>query len=325
MNRSITKLLRFPKRVAKWRVAKLEQTPEIFSDTSGRMNDRNAFISKVRRRKQPRLAKNVQRNPSAVTVVIPSYNAGRYLKEAVESVFAQTYKNWRMMIVDDASTDDSMARIRKYLKDPRVSIIRNQMNIGQTKSLNVALKHVKTPFMVQLDSDDWFLPYTLETLVNQAKKVGPNVALISGNIKLVWFRKDGKQSKTLIQKGRQYSDKYQFLLSNRSCWPRFYRTAALRSVGGWPTGGPYEGRYIEDLRILLRLIPRYKFKWMNRTLYVHRRHQRSMTHRTQEMKRTLYWLIDKTLKDWGDQYRPIYRLLPNGYPQLKSLVVKKAQ
>lgn len=305
------------------RVAKLEQTAKTFSDASGRVNDRNARRSKVARRTQPRIAKNVERTSPAVTVVIPSYNAGRYLKEAVESVFAQTYKNWRMIIVDDASSDASMARIRKYLKDPRIRVIRNQFNIGQTKSLNVALKHVKTPFMVQLDSDDWFLPDTLETLVNQTSKVGPNVALISGNIKLVWLGKDGKQTKTLIRKGRQYRDKYQFLLSNRSCWPRFYRTTALRSVRGWPTGGPYEGRYIEDLRILLRLIPRYQFKWINKTLYVHRRHQRSMTHRTQEMKRTLYWLINKTLEDWGDQHRPIYRLLPNGYPQLKSLVLKR--
>jgi len=50
-----------------------------------------------------------------------------------------------------------------------------------------------------------------------------------------------------------------------------------------------------------------------------------MTRSTKEMKKTLYWLIDSTLKDWGDQYRPFYKLLPNGYPQLKSLISKRTQ
>ena len=228
-----------------------------------------------------------------------------------------------MIIIDDGSTDNSIKSIRQYLRDPRIKLIRNQTNIGQTKSLNVALKYVITPFMVQLDSDDWFLPNTLQTLVAATDKISPNVALISGNIKLIWLGKNGKPTKTLIRRGRKYRNKYEFMLANRSCWPRFYRTSALRSVGGWPTGGPYEGRYIEDLRILFQLIPRYRFKWIDKTLYLHRRHKRSMTHNTEEMKKTLYWLIGRTLKDWGDQYRPIYRLLPNGYPQLKSLISKR--
>ncbi|KPV39875.1 hypothetical protein AN477_22305 [Alicyclobacillus ferrooxydans] len=268
--------------------------------------------------------KDLRRYSSVVTVVIPSYNPGGYLKEAVKSVFTQTYKNWRMIIVDDASSDGSIASIREYLRDPRIRVIRNKKNMGQTKSLNVALKHVHTPFIVQLDSDDWFLPHTLQTLVKETRNIGPNVALISGNIKLLWRAKGGNPSKSLVIKGRQFKDKYPFLLSNKSCWPRFYRTRALRAVGGWPTDGPYEGRYIEDLRILFKLIPRYRFKWIDKTLYVHRRHNKSMTHHTQKMKKTLYWLIDKTLRDWGDEYLPTYRLLRNGYPQLKSLVPKRA-
>jgi len=237
----------------------LKPTPEVHANAPGSTSARSTSSSNASGHKQTRSVIK-QPNSSVVTVVIPSYNAGRYLKEAVESVFAQTYKNWEMIIVDDASFDASIASIRKYLSDPRIKLIRNQKNIGQTKSLNVALKYVKTLFMVQLDSDDWFLSNTLQTLVEAVDKVSPNVALISGNIKLSWINKDGKQAKTLIRRGGQYRDKYQFMLSNRSCWPRFYRTSALRSVGGWPTGGPYEGRYIEDLRILFRLIPRYRFK-----------------------------------------------------------------
>jgi len=270
------------------------------------------------------LNSRVSKHERVVTVVITSYNAGSYLNEAVESVLAQTYTNWKMIIVDDASTDGSMESIRKYLRDRRIRVFVNHRNLGQTRALNVALKHVHTPFMVQLDSDDWFLPEALKVLVRKARHSGPDVALISSNIKVVWQDEGGNEVASMVRKGQKYRDKYRFLLDNRSCSPRFYRTTALRSVGGWPTDGPYEGRYIEDLRILFRLIPRYRFRWVDQTLYVHRRHQHNMTHRTKEMKETLYWLIDKTLRRWGGRYKPRYKL-EGGYPQLVELVRTKSR
>ncbi len=242
-----------------------------------------------------------------VTVVVTNYNAGRYLKEAVKSVLDQTYSKWRMIIVDDASSDDSIDKIQGYLTDPRIRLIVNDRNIGQTKSLNRALKHVHTPWMVQLDSDDWFAPHTLEVLVHEAKHSKPDVGLIGANIELVWQDDGDRTVRTRVKQGRAFRDKYKFLLANQSCWPRFYRTEALRKVGGWPTDGPYEGRYIEDLRILYRLIPRYRFRHVNQTLYLHRRHQHNMTSSTKEMEETLRWLVIDTLKRWGGKYEPRFQ------------------
>ena len=275
-----------------------------------------------RRSEDEVLVSNRRRSPrgAKVTVVITSYNPGPYLKEAIESVMKQSYTNWRMIIVDDASTDKSLQSVREYLSDNRITLLVNPRNLGQTKSLNIALKKVSTPYLVQLDSDDWFVPDTLKVLVREAEQSAGNVALVSGNIKLVWKDANGRDIKSLVRRGRRYRDKYDFMLANQSCWPRFYRTAALRAVGGWPTDGPYEGRYIEDLRILYRLAERYRFRWINQTLYIHRRHQGNMTSKVREMKETLYWLIDETLKRWGGRYKPKYRLLPNGYPQLASLI-----
>jgi glycosyltransferase involved in cell wall biosynthesis len=59
---------------------------------------------------------------SKVTVLIPFYNPGRYLVDAIESVFSQTYKNWKLILINDASTDDSLSLIKKYLSDDRVKI-----------------------------------------------------------------------------------------------------------------------------------------------------------------------------------------------------------
>lgn len=115
-----------------------------------------------------------------VTVLIPSYNPGKYLRNAVESVMNQTYQGWKMVIVDDASTDDSLSTIQDYLSDPRIILIKNKQNLGQSKTQNVGLEQIDTRFTMMLDSDDWFFPDTLEILMNEAESVPDEVGLICG-------------------------------------------------------------------------------------------------------------------------------------------------
>jgi glycosyltransferase involved in cell wall biosynthesis len=258
-----------------------------------------------------------------VTVVITTYNSGSFLKEAVESVFAQTYPLWNLIIVDDASTDNSVSFLHSELQDPRVQLIVNRTNLGQTKSLNKALAKVTTPFMIQLDSDDWIYPNTLRILMSEAERIDEDVAVIGGNIKLVWQDKEGNIVKSSIRKGSSFSDPYRFMLSNKSIWPRFYRTAALHEVGGWPVDGPFQGRFVEDLRILYLLIGQFRFHWIDRILYIHRRHSNNMTNQKDKMKKTLYWLINRTLTLWGREYTPQYKLSSYGYPRLVALIPRK--
>jgi glycosyltransferase involved in cell wall biosynthesis len=260
---------------------------------------------------------------SQVTVVITTYNAGTYLKEAVASVFEQTYTDWQLIIIDDGSTDGSLDLLTSELQDPRIITVVNPHNLGQTQSLNVALHNVTTPYMIQLDSDDRLYPHTLQWLLQEAQQIGPDVAVISGNIRVVWQDAKGHILRSKIRRGRSYHNRYQYMLSNQSVWPRFYVTAALRHVGGWPTDGPYQGRYIEDLRILFRLIRNYRFHWINRIIYMHRRHRMNMTLKRAPMQRTLVWLIQRTLKQWGGKYIPRFRRLPSGYPRLVALVPSK--
>ncbi|MNE84216.1 hypothetical protein D3C80_1810930 [compost metagenome] len=76
-----------------------------------------------------------------------------------------------------------------------------------------------------------------------------DVGVLSGNIHIVHEDHQGNRIMTEVYKGQNYKDRYDFMLANTSVWPRFYRTAALRSLGGWPTDDPYEGGYLEDKRI----------------------------------------------------------------------------
>ncbi|OLO37175.1 hypothetical protein BTR23_13655 [Alkalihalophilus pseudofirmus] len=258
-----------------------------------------------------------------ITVLIPSYNPGRYLKKAVKSVFEQTYKHWKLIIVDDASTDNSLSNIKNYAKDPRVQILRNPINMGQSKTQNVGLKHVDTPFILMLDSDDWLFPNTLEILAKEAEKIPDDVALIFGNKKIIHEDKNGKIVKEEIRRfGRGFDEKYEFILANIVPYPRLYRTSALRFIGGWPTDDPYEGRYLEDQRMDHRLIEHFKFHWINELLYNYRRHTNNMSGNKDLMNEMKEWLVKDSLKRWGDHYKPVYKKM-GGWIFVEKLIPKR--
>jgi glycosyltransferase involved in cell wall biosynthesis len=100
------------------------------------------------------------------SVMIANYNNGKYISMALESIFNQSYKNWEIVIVDDASTDGSMEIITPFLKDKRISLYQNQTNkgCGFTKDRCIQLAHgVICGF---LDPDDTLTYDALEVMVN---------------------------------------------------------------------------------------------------------------------------------------------------------------
>lgn len=92
-----------------------------------------------------------------ISVIMSVYNGKPYLKEAVESILNQTYKNFEFIIVDDTSTDDSWYFL-KTLKDTRIRIIRNKSNIGLANCLNIALKTAQGEYVARMDADDISYP-----------------------------------------------------------------------------------------------------------------------------------------------------------------------
>jgi glycosyltransferase involved in cell wall biosynthesis len=257
-----------------------------------------------------------------VTVLIPTYNAGNYLSDALNSVFAQIYPPWKMIVIDDASTDNSLETARHLLMDDRISVIKNDANLGQSKSLNNGLAQVITPYTIQLDSDDWFMPSTLDVLVKVAEKLPEKVALISGNINMVIENTAGGVLKEEILRGRPFNERYQFLVADCSQWPRFYRTSALKHIGGWPTDVPYSGRYMEDKLILLRLIEQYSFHWVDVVLYNHRRHSNNQTNLTDVYNEMTEWTVNNALQRWGNRYSPLFRDDSFGRKRLVRLIPK---
>jgi len=99
-----------------------------------------------------------------VSVVMPAYNAEKYLREAIDSILAQTYTDFELIIINDGSTDSTKEVIHSY-SDPRIIYIENERNSGICITLNKGLDASRGRYIVRMDSDDISVPERLEVQV----------------------------------------------------------------------------------------------------------------------------------------------------------------
>ncbi len=92
-------------------------------------------------------------NNPLVTVLMPAYNAEKYIAEAISSILKQSFTDFELLIVNDGSTDDT-ERIINSFNDNRIVLI-NQVNKGVSSALNVGLAHSNTPYIVRFDADEF--------------------------------------------------------------------------------------------------------------------------------------------------------------------------
>lgn len=115
-----------------------------------------------------------------VTVIIPSFNHADYIDQAIASVRAQTYDNWELIVVDDGSSDDTPEILQKFESQPRIAVIRNPVNRGQSAVLNQALAASTGEFVCFLPSDDWYLPDKLRLLVARFQELDSSYGVVYG-------------------------------------------------------------------------------------------------------------------------------------------------
>lgn len=101
-----------------------------------------------------------------VSIIMPSYNTARFIGESIQSVLAQTYTNWELLIVDDCSTDNTDEIVQPFLSDERIKYFKNEKNSGAAVSRNKALREAKGKWIAFLDSDDLWLPEKLERQIS---------------------------------------------------------------------------------------------------------------------------------------------------------------
>jgi len=154
-------------------------------------------------------------NRPAVTVIIPFLNREKFLSESIESVLAQTFTHWELILVDDGSTDDSLAVANAFVdKFPGQIFLythENGKHRGASSSRNLGINHAKGEFITFLDSDDIFLPDTLEIELDVFKK-NPGAEVVCGTLEY-WFswtdERDIKERDFVVKLGLESDKLYQ--------------------------------------------------------------------------------------------------------------------
>lgn len=120
-----------------------------------------------------------------VSVFIPTYNTGQFLTQAIDSVLSQTYQNYQLIIVNDGSTDNTVDLLKQYQAHLKVTIHHNSKNMGISPTWNIALGLCRGEFIAKLDSDDFYEPNQLETVVEFFQQ-HPEVGLVFSGLSLIY-------------------------------------------------------------------------------------------------------------------------------------------
>lgn len=186
-----------------------------------------------------------------VSIIIPFKNTDLYIFECVESITNQSYVNWQAVFVDDHSTDNSMAIVKKFAAiDARILILTNQGN-GIIAALRTGFDNSQGEYITRMDSDDIMTPNRIVVMVNSLETHGKKHLAI-GQVK--YFRKDGisdgfaryeKWLNKLTSTGQNYSEIYKECVVPSPCW-MLHREDFIACEGFEPN------RYPEDYDLTFR-------------------------------------------------------------------------
>ena len=194
-------------------------------------------------------------NPTPdVTILITIFNGSRTIDHCLESIFNQTYDEFCVVCVNDASADDSLMKLLKWQSiygPERLLVISNEKNLGVTKSLNRGLSQARTKYTARIDADDWWEKSKLEKQMKFLKS-NPDYKIIGCN----YINYNGSQGKKISTPEDNETIRRNIIKRNpfaHSCV--IYDTELVKKVGGYDESIKYGG----DYDFYLRLYPFTKF------------------------------------------------------------------
>ena len=210
----------------------------------------------------------------AISILTPVWNGLPYLKECVESVLAQDFQDWEMVIGDNAS-DDGTTEYLRSLTDPRIKVFRHEKNLGVYRNNQFLFNKATAPIYVGLCADDYFYEGALRKIVEEWKNVAPETGFISFN----WESRQMKHNrltqfsysalpKTL---GGSQSTVAFFLFG---CFPGNFSEVSAKVSLVAPEHYHYHIRYSADHEFWLRLVKRNPIHLSKTKVVFIRRHDR---------------------------------------------------
>ena len=180
-----------------------------------------------------------------ISILVPVYNVEKYLRRCVDSILAQTYRNYEIILLDDGSTDRSGAVCDAYAAEHDCIRVIHQKNAGVSQARNVLLAAARGEFITFLDSDDSLEPKCLETLLQDLRDTGADISICSWcevseegiSTEITWDRKDEGFRIWTTEEAVKHLLYQESIDTN--LWGKLYRREVLKDVV-FPVGKAYE-------------------------------------------------------------------------------------
>lgn len=229
----------------------------------------------------------------AVSFVLPCYNYGRYLLDALKSIFGQEGRHdFEVIVIDDGSTDNTQEVLRLFA-DPRLRVVRHEENLGHIKTTNEGLVQARGDFIARLDPDDRYRSYFLSSVLEKFSAF-PEVGLVYGDAALI----DAEGRITLEHCDRAHRDSdfkgnefLRLLEKNFICSP----TVIARRQVWYKTLPVPENLAFSDWYFTLLMARENDFYYINRVLAdyrVHAENWHSKVVREKKEEPSIFWLLD---------------------------------
>jgi glycosyltransferase involved in cell wall biosynthesis len=243
-----------------------------------------------------------------VSVVIPAFNAATYIRQALNSVLAQTYQEIEVIVVDDGSSDATSAVVEEFaIKDARFQLVR-QSNAGVGAARNTAIRQARGKYIAPLDADDYWFPEKLAKQVACAEQCGDETGLV-----YCWS--------TLVDKHGGFVSDYcptvdghlrrALVLSNVVGYGSvpLFRAAALEKVGLYLTRDEQGGAQgCEDWDLHLRIAEHFRIRIVPECLLAYRQTSSSMSVNAESMAASFVVLLRRARERNYDLPSSIFRL-----------------
>lgn len=190
---------------------------------------------------------------ASICIILPTYNNARYLARSINSVLDQSWEDWKLQIIDDASTDNTETIVASYLSDSRIRYVRNPERLGLVKTLSRSLESVTCPYVARLDGDDYWIEREKLRKQKEFLDSHPDYGLVGTYAAVV--NEQGEQCSSVRFPKTDTAIRRYFLIEN--CFLHssvLMRTDAARRVGGYRISDTYG----EDYSLWLRIGKNYK-------------------------------------------------------------------
>lgn len=248
------------------------------------------------------------------TILLPYYNEAKFLSGILESIALQNYQHFKLILINNASTDDSESVAKNFLRfypDIEVEYL-YESRAGKTNALQTGLKHVSTPYVATMDADTYYPPHYLEFCHYIFEHYPEYIAVMACDIYQPYYNyKSQKRCKKIYRKSRLFSHQ-----CHAGGYAQTFHTESLKKVGGFDQAlWPY---VFEDHEIIHRLLKIGKVYYSPKHWCMPSERRTDHSHvRWSRLEKFLYEYIPYCLQKWY-----FYSFLKNRYVKRQASITQ---